>query len=377
MQTLMVKVETTPEQAEALHKTMQQFNAACNDIAKTAFDLHLANKIELQKMVYYTIRERYNLSAQMAVRAISKTVEAFKRDKSIQVKFDLNGAMPYDQRILSWKGLDRVSLLTLEGRLILPVRICEYHSPRMNRPRGQVDLIFRNKTFYLAVIVDAPEDSAIDATDVLGIDIGFKNIAVDSTGESFSGDAIEKTRIKIDNTKADLQHCGTPSAKRHLKKIGKRESRFRRDVNHCISKKMVAKAKDTSSVIALEDLEGIRERTTVKKAERRKHLSWGFDQLRQFIEYKASIAGVPVVYINPAYTSQECHVCHHISKSNRPTRDDFVCNCCGSSAPADYNAALNIRARVAANLPIVARLFAELQVCQFNGTSHARQFIGG
>jgi len=41
----------------------------------------------------------------------------------------------------------------------------------MNRPRGQVDLIFQNKTFYLAVIVDAPEDSAIDATDVLGIDI--------------------------------------------------------------------------------------------------------------------------------------------------------------------------------------------------------------
>src|SRR5512143_3571155 len=111
LQALMVKVETTPEQAEALHKTMHQFNAACNDIAKTAFELRLANKIELQKTVYYRIREQYNLSAQMTVRAISKAVEAYKRDKSIQVEFDLDGAMPYDQRIMSWKGLDRVSLL--------------------------------------------------------------------------------------------------------------------------------------------------------------------------------------------------------------------------------------------------------------------------
>ena len=225
----MVKIETTPDQAEALHKTMHQFNAACNDVAKTAFDMHLANKIELQKTVYYPIRKRYNLSAQMAVRAISKAVEAYKKDKSIQVEFDPNGAMPYDQRIMSWKELDRVSLLTLEGRIILPVRICGYYSPRMNMPRGQCDLIFRNKTFYLAVVVDAPEASPIDATAVLGIDLGRKNIAVDSTSEVFSGDAIEKTKIKTDNIKADLQRCGTPSAKRHLKKIGKRESRFRRD----------------------------------------------------------------------------------------------------------------------------------------------------
>jgi putative transposase len=365
MQTLMVKVETTLEQANALHKTMHQFNAACNDIADTAFAMHVANKIELQKIVYYPIRERYNLSAQMAVRAISKTVEAYKRDKSIKPTFDLDGAMPYDQRILSWKGLDRVSLLTLEGRLILPVLICEYHRPKMIQPRGQVDLLFKDNAFYLVVVVDAPEAYPIDPIDVLGIDFGVKNIAVDSTGEVFSGGAIEKTRIKIAIIKSDLQRCGTPNATRHLKKIGKRESRFRRDTNHCVSKKMVAKAKDTSSIIALEDLKGIQKRVTVKKVERHRHLSWGFYQLRQFIEYKAAIAGVPVAYTDPAYTSQECSSCHNISESNRPTRDDFICRSCGLSLPADYNAALNIRARVAVNMPIAARLFAEQQVHEF------------
>lgn len=63
---------------------MQRFNEACNDTSKTAFDLHMANKIDLQKVVYYDIRERYGLPAQMTVRAIAKVVEAYKRDKSIK-----------------------------------------------------------------------------------------------------------------------------------------------------------------------------------------------------------------------------------------------------------------------------------------------------
>lgn len=131
-----------------------------------------------------------------------------------------------------------------------------------------------------------------------------------------------------------------------------------------------------SKIITLEDLQGIREKTTVNKAQRRTHLSWSFDQLRQFIDYKAVIAGVPVVYINPAYTSQECPICHHISRSNRPTRDDFQCVCCGFSGPADHVGATNIALRVEANLPIVARLFAQLQAPDFGG-SHDRQFTGG
>jgi len=105
----------------------------------------------------------------------------------------------------------------------------------------------------------------------------------------------------------------------------------------------------------LEDLSGIRKRITVPKAQRRKQHSWGFYQLRQFIDYKAAIAGVPVIYIDPAYTSQECPICHHTSRSNRPTRDKFSCVCCGFSGPADTIAATNIAARVAVNLPIVAQ----------------------
>jgi putative transposase len=376
MQTLKVKLETTPEQADALLKTMHQFNSACNYVADIAFKEHTADKVKLQKIVYHLIREQFGISAQMAVRAISKACETYKRDRSIKPEFDLDGAMPYDQRIMSWKGLDRVSLLTLDGRIKLSVLICDYHAARFDRIRGQADLIIKNGVFYLCVVVDTPEPQKVEPKDVLGVDLGIKNIAVDSTGQEFSGTKTDEVRIKIDNLKADLQSCGTKSAKKHLKKVSGREARFHRDTNHCISKKLVAKAIGTSSLIAMEDLQGIRERCTVKKSQRRRQLNWSFYQLKQFIEYKAAIAGVPVVYVDPAYTSQECPVCHHISRANRPTRDNFSCVCCGFSGPADTIGATNIAWRVAVNLPIVARFFVEPQALQ-SGGDHARQFIGG
>jgi IS605 OrfB family transposase len=367
MQTLKVKIEVKPEQAKALHETMHQFNAACNYVAEIAFQMHTANKIKLQPIVYHDIREKFGISSQMAVRAISKACEAYKLDKSIKPTFDLDGAVVYDQRILSWKGLDTVSLLTVNGRIKVPIKICDYHAPRMDRIRGQADLIFRNKEFYLCVVVEVLEPIVSTPIDVIGVDLGIKNLAVDSSGEVFSGEKVDKVRTKLDSLKSDLQHYGTKSAKKHLKKLSGHEARFKRDTNHCISKKLVMKAKDTFSLIALEDLSGIRERITVRtKAQRHRHSSWGFDQLRMFIDYKAAIAGVGIVYIDPAYTSQECPICHHISRSNRPTRDEFACVCCGFSDLADTVAARNIAARVSVNMPIVARLFAEPQAHDFS-----------
>jgi putative transposase len=138
-------------------------------------------------------------------------------------------------------------------------------------------------------------------------------------------------------------------------------ARFTKDVNHCISKNLITNAKDTCSLIVLEDLKGIRDRTAVSKAQRSDLQSWSFGSLREFVTYKAAIAGMPLIFVDPAYSSQECPICHSISRSNRPTRDEFACTCCGFSGPADTVAAQNIRARVAVNLPIVSRFFAEPQ----------------
>ncbi len=85
----------------------------------------------------------------MTVRCISKVSKVFKRDKKTRPVFKAYGAMVYDERLMSFKGLDRVSLLTLEGRELIPVRLGDYQEARMDRRRGQADLLYRNGTFYL------------------------------------------------------------------------------------------------------------------------------------------------------------------------------------------------------------------------------------
>src|SRR6266849_5797445 len=139
--TLAVKLAPSPEQHAALVATLERFNAACNAIAEVAFREHLANKIALQKIVYYDVRERFGLSSEMTVRAIAKVVEAYKRDKTIQPTFRPHGALTYDERIMEWKGPEHVSLLALDGRQVLTCRFGRYQQARRDHLRGQADLI--------------------------------------------------------------------------------------------------------------------------------------------------------------------------------------------------------------------------------------------
>jgi len=365
-QTLMIKLSPSPNQYKMLLGAIEQFNMACNYVSKVAFEKHTASRVKLHRFVYYHLREHYGLSAQMAVRVVGKVVENYRRDKSKQVTFKPHSAMVYDSRILSWKGLDSVSILTLEGRQIIPVRIGEYQKAKLNTVVKETDLILRNNVFYLAIIVESPEATLNDPIGTIGVDLGIVHLAVDlgivhlavdSDGEFYSGKLIDETREKIDNLRASLQKCGTKSAKRHLKKLSGRESRFRQYVNHFISKRLVAKAKDTHRCIALEDLKGINEGITVRKSQRRRHKSWVFSQLRQFIVYKAKIAGVLVELVNPEYTSQTCPRCHHISKLNRKSQSEFVCQVCGFASNADLVGAVNIASRATVNLPIVSTIF--------------------
>jgi len=359
LQALPVKLETSDDEKALLLATMRKYNEAANFLAELAFGLKIANKVELQKKFYHQLREQFNLSAQFAIRVISKVVEAYKRDKSIKPVFRELGAIQYDQRNMSWKGLDRVSLITLKGRIKLRIRIGEYQKARADRIRGQADLIYKNGQFYLIAVVDAPDEEEFDPVGgALGVDLGIENLATDSDGQVFSGEKVEKMRKRYNGLRARLQKKGTRSAKRHLKKMSGREKRFKRDINHVISKAIVSKAKGTLRAIALEDLSGIRSRATVigRKQQRDRHSKWSFRQLRTFVEYKAKRDGVPVKFVDPKNTSRECPKCHNIDARNRRTRNHFKCTECGYEAMADHVAACNIAARAAVNQPIVAPL---------------------
>lgn len=348
--TLQLKLLPTPVQAKAMLHTMKQFNAAATYASQAAFDNGVFSKPSIQKLCYYELRERFGLSAQMAIRAIAKAADAYSScGKEACHRFRPDGAMCYDERILSFKDCDQVSILTLSGRQLIQFVHGEYQKANIGRLKGQVDLVHRDGRFYLYCTIDMPESPPAEVHEFIAVDLGIVNIATTSDGNTFSGEKVEKVRRRFSKTRRNLQRKGTKSAKRILKRIRRRESRFRRHENHVISKRIVAEAKDTGRGIVLEDLKGIRERATVRKKQLAKHSGWAFCQLRSFIEYKSRLSGVQVVTVDPCNSSRTCSKCGHCEKANRKTQELFACRHCGYSDNADLNAARNLRARAACN----------------------------
>jgi IS605 OrfB family transposase len=177
------------------------------------------------------------------------------------------------------------------------------------------------------------------------VDLGIVEIATTSAGQQFAGRILNRYRRRQNRLRAKLQRKNTTSAKRVLNRLRRRETRRARDVNHRISKSIVERAERTGHGIALEDLKGIRGRVRQAKKNRAALHSWSFAQLRDFITYKARRAGVPVVVVDPAYTSQSCSACGHTSRRNRPSRAVFACTGCSVVLHADVNASRNLARR--------------------------------
>lgn len=351
--TLQLQLLPTAGQKADLLTTMDRFNAAATFAAEVGFEAKVFGQVTLHKLAYYAIRERFGLSSQMAVRAIAKAVECFQRDKSKCPVFKPRSAICYDQRVLSFKGLTEVSLWALSGRLRMPFVCGDYQRERQGRIKGQADLVYRCGKFFLLCTIDLPEGSPIDPKDVIGVDLGIVNLATDSDGESFAGDGVEAKRRHYASRRAGLNRVGTKSARRRLSKMRNREANYRRDVNHVIAKRIVAKAKASDSAIAVEDLNGIRDRLTVRASQRNRLGGWAFFQMRAFLEYKATLDGIQVLTVDPRNTSRTCSVCGHCEKANRKTQSDFKCLQCGFSTNADFNAARNIRAKALVRVPMV------------------------
>jgi IS605 OrfB family transposase len=360
--TAQVKLLPSDEQAPSLLRTLERANEACQYISDYAHENGTRSKYKLQEAVYHQVRERFDLAAQMTIRALGKVADAYKTNPDAHNQFDIRGGFPYDSRVLSfYTDRQEVSIWTLDptgdggGRERIEYEVGENHRALLEHDKGEADLIYRNGMFFLLVSCPMPSanlsDEDMEAIDgYLGVDRGVVSIATTSEGDNWTSGEIDKRRLWYQKRRDILQSVGTRSAKRALKRLSGKQKRFQRDTNHTITGRIAGKAKARNSAIVLEDLSGIRERTTAgrqqraRRATNRRLSNWSFHQLRQFIEYKALIAGVPVIKVDPAYTSQTCSKCGHCDRKNR-NGSDFECRSCGHSMDADHNAARNIAVR--------------------------------
>jgi IS605 OrfB family transposase len=339
-----LKLQPMPEQAAVLRRTLEAANAACNYISGVAWETRTFSKFALQKLCYEQVREQFGLSAQMTIRALAKVGDAYKLDKKAKRTFRPLASIAYDDRILSFAlPKSEVSIWTLHGRLAIPF-VCGERQRRMLAMRqGESDLLYHRGEWYLLVTCEVEEPEPLDVDDVLGVDLGVTNIATNSDGTTYSGSTIKRVRYRHRRLRNRLQKKGTLSAKRRLRRLAGQEARFAKDTNHTISKRLVREAQRTKRAIALETLKHIRTRVRARKSQRTVLHSWSFFQLLAFVTYKARLAGVPVVLVDPRNTSRTCPACGHIDKANRPSQAVFRCTSCGCAGHADVIAAENIR----------------------------------
>ena len=334
-----------------LAATQRTFNSAATWIARVCWDEGISNTNTAHHRVYGETRLAYGLGAQLAVCARAKAVEAIKAVQAKQretcPQFGPRGSVRYDARTYRLMSLDRVSLNTLEGRIVCRLVLGARQHEMLVDPAweiGGADLVWRAGVYYLHITQSRETSQDLPEPDggTLGVDLGIVNLATDSEGEHFSGAMIHTVRSRYHLRRQRLQKVNTKNAKRQLRKMRRREARFQSDTNHVISKALVHKAAVSCKAIALEDLSGIRERVAVRHEHRYARHSWAFCQLRHYITYKAAWAAVPVHLVDPRNSSRTCSVCGHCEKANRKSQAEFLCQRCGFATNADVNAALNI-----------------------------------
>ena len=358
--TVTLRLDPSPAVRDELLATIERCNEAANWLAGEAFSLRCADFDELRKRFYYEIREKFGLPSTTALLAIAKACDAYKRDPSTRPEFRELGAVGFNINTYSLSLKDHtLSIRALTRRIKnIPLRMGALQRDWLNRGVWkEADLVVRRgrkKRLDIAITVELPLPDVAEASGTLGADLGIVNLLTDSDGNVYSGEKVDEVREWYADRKATLQKVGTRSAKRRLRQLSGAEARFKKNENHRIAKQTVARAQGTGRRIALEELKGIGQRVTVRHNQRARHASWSFWQLRFFIAYKAALAGVAVVAVDPRNTSRTCCKCKHCDRRNRRSQAVFQCRRCGFTAPADWNAAENIRNKADVTQPMAS-----------------------
>lgn len=328
-----------------IDETLEGFALACNQILGIATRENCWNTTKLHHLSYYSVKGETGLKANHVCQAIRRVIGNSKLTKKIH-KFRAT-SISLDIRTFKYVEESQTVGITLKsGRVQFDLSIGGYQIALLrNQTLTSATL---NKTrqgdYYINFVIEIDTPPTGKTPKVIGVDLGRRTIAATSTGKDWDGEQIKDVRDKYSKVRSSIQSKCTKSAKRLLRRLSGKEARFQKNINHVISKQLVSEAKQLNASLAFEDLKGINKNLNKQprsKTERRRSNSWSFYQLQTFVQYKASIKGVPVIFVPPAYTSQTCHKCLHVhpvkGQSYRSGKS-FKCGHCGYQGDADYNA---------------------------------------
>ena len=224
---------------------------------------------------------------------------------------------------------------------------CKYMNPRIT---------FDGLHWYISVSVDVEDDTSIPTNEGIGIDLGLKDLAVCSNGNTYEN--INKTKIvrKIEKKKRRLQRSVSRKyemnkrgesykktsniikREKELLKVIKRLTNIRRNHLHQTTSEII---KRKPSFICIEDL-------NVSGMMKNKHLSkaiqqQSFYEFRRQIEYKSKWNNISVIVADRFFPSSKlCSCCGAIKKDLKLSDRIYRCDC-GNVIDRDYQASLNLK----------------------------------
>lgn len=348
------------EQNQSILNTMDAYVSALNYVSLKEFSINTnpTNPTKLSKNYYYTVRENFKLPAQQTCSVFRDIAAAYKKFKTRKKK--IKKAVNFKSKFFTViRNRDYsfcpekqiVKITTVDGRKTFNIKVSDYHKQYLDHATSYCDsTVSKDKKdrIYLNLTVEIPDTKELETGNTMGIDVGLSKLATCCTNEGktlvIKGGIIKDKRNNFLNLRKRLQHKGTISAKRLLKKLSGKENRWMRDVNYCAVISILQFAKDNNvSHIGIEDLTNIRESSKKFRKELKREInSWAFYQFKTILSYKAKMQGVKIILVDPHYTSQTCSHCGYTDKHNRKSQKHFLCKSCGFSANADINAASNI-----------------------------------
>jgi IS605 OrfB family transposase len=344
--TIRLPISATPND---VLPSLVAYTKAFNLVCQVGWADSDSNGISLHHKTYAACKA-LGLPSQLACSARVKATEALLSVKA-RLKKGKRASCPrsrlcpirLDARSLNvWFAEDRVTIRLADKRSEFKLKIPKFYEPFVGWRQKSADLVVKNGKVFLHMVVENDAPDPVPAGRVVGVDVGIKRTAVTSQNKFFGGGVLSRVALKFRNTRRQLQKKGH-SGKRHLVSLHGRENRFVGDMLHRVSKWIVA-GLNPGDVLAMEDLDGIRDHGLGKKS-RTMLNAWAFGRLQFMLRYKAEAKGCLVVMVDPKHTSQRCSRCGHVEKGNRKHQGLFECKKCHFTLNADLNGSRNIALR--------------------------------
>ncbi|NPV25873.1 MAG: IS200/IS605 family element transposase accessory protein TnpB [Firmicutes bacterium] len=365
MQTVTLKIKLLPPNKEKLEKMarmLETYRQACSWFLEQAEILNTTSRAHLNHQTYRQAGKLFDLNRGTLQCAMLKALSARRSYLSRKQRGKKASLPKFEKTVPVMVRQDCYSLHQLpsgtwvikfpvssgRSQIAVPLAASAYHARRLQDlaggscRQGSME-IWRGKDgkWYVSISI-VYQTGFNEPGSIIGVDFGIVKLAVLSNNVFFDGRQVRWRKERWAERRKALQRAGWLS---RVKKEAGRERRWMRYINHCISKRIIEIAKAEGKAIALENLLGIRERVKGSKKFNRMMSGWNFRELASFIEYKAALAEVPVIYVDPKETSKTCPRCGNVSHYNRKTQGWFRCTKCGYQSDADRVGALNIAAR--------------------------------